>query len=148
MRKSPHTSDAGNADPEVAIVELHAEIDSMIEEIESTNAERNDAVANLELARKETAQTRVQVAELKERLVRAELNVHWLRGYVARVREDDVASEELVTTGNEDELTLVPKRKFEPLPRDYHDADQRGGDSVYVSRTQSPPPKRKHWVNY
>ena len=100
-------------------------------------------------ARKEAATYRERNEELKDRLVRAELNVQWLRGYVARVREDDVANEELVPTGNEDDRTPVPKRKFEPLPPDHHDGARGGADSMYVSRSSGEPRlKRKHWVNY
>ena len=141
-------------DEEVAELVFGAEeLRDEVKSLAADNKRLNDAMLAArdarDEARKEAAAHRVRTEELKDRLVRAELNVQWLRGYVARVREDDVANEELVPTGNEDDRTLVPKRKFELLPPDHHDGARAGADSVYVSRSGGEPRlKRKHWVNY
>lgn len=87
--------------------------------------------------------------ELKERLVKAELSVHWMRGYIARVREDDIVREELVLTGDAaGEQVQVPKRKFEPFPGNYNDVATREIDTSSWIGAERPAMPRKHWVNY
>jgi chromosome segregation ATPase len=64
------------------------------------------------IAEKNASETRKQFDDLKQRLHAAEMENQRLRGYVARVQEDDVVREELVVTGDPDgERQMVPKRK-------------------------------------
>lgn len=56
--------------------------------------------------------------DLKKRIVAAEQANQYLRGYIARVQEDDVVREELLTVGEPDgEQRMVPKRKLTTFER-------------------------------
>lgn len=94
------------------------------------------------------------VDDLKQRLAIAEADNQRMRGYIARVQEDDVVREDLVKVGDPDgEHQLVPKRKptqfFEPSP---FVVDQAGCSSMMATDRYRPgagnstPPK--HWVTY
>jgi hypothetical protein len=109
------------------------------------------------LARKEQKQaetlekeTRGQFNDLKQRLVTAEFENQRMRGYLARVQEDDVVREELVRVGApEGECLLVPKRKptaFEqPGQFQLSTNDMAGSGAMYHDRSHAKP---KHWVTY
>lgn len=89
-------------------------------------------------------------ADLKIRLHAAEKANQYMRGYIARVQEDDVVREELVTVGDPaGEQHLRPKRKPTEFqtPDDFrmpahtdnygrflNDSDRRG--------------KARHWITY
>lgn len=108
-----------------------------------------------ELAQKEIAQTREQFTDLKQRLQQAEASNQFMRGYLARVQEDDVVREELLTVGEPDgEQRFVPKRKptgFE-RPDDFKSPPSRG--SIYQNETMHNmlsgeyQKKRRHWITY
>lgn len=93
--------------------------------------------------------SRGDFADLKQRLLAAELANEHLRGYLARVREDDTVREELLTVGDpEGGQQLVPKRKSEPFPTPDHfnnPKENRGYDEYGSLRTPKPP---RHWVSY
>lgn len=73
--------------------------------------------------------SRTDFADLKARLLSAELANERLRGYLDRVREDDVVREVLVETGDpEGEKLLTPKRKHADMPRPDHYLRPHGAD--------------------
>lgn len=61
---------------------------------------------------------RSRIDDLKTRLAQAEATTNEMRGYIARVQEDDVVREELVQTGDlaGGEVRLEPKRKPHHFP--------------------------------
>lgn len=122
-----------------------------LERRDRAEAQRDEARGNYVVADKRNKELREQFDDLKQRLVAAEQANQFMRGYVARVQEDDVVREELIATGDtEGEQRLVPKRKptvFE-RPDDFTEPRRRG-DSVYggfLNRDDRPKPK--HWVTY
>jgi hypothetical protein len=102
------------------------------------------------IAEKSAKEALQHFGDLKQRLNAAEMENQRLRGYLARVQEDDVVREELVATGDPDgERTMVPKRKptiFE-RPRDYTDFHERNTMGMTYSGSRDRP-KPKHWINY
>ena len=109
-----------------------------------------DVTDRLSLRNKQLEEAKAHNAELKERVAHQTVTIATLRGYVERVKEDDVVREELVTTGAVGdpcgETQIVPKRKHAILPEDYISPPQRtqtGYADHQRERTQ-----RKHWVNY
>lgn len=90
--------------------------------------------------------------DLKTRLATAELENARLRGYVARVQEDDVVREDLITTGEPDgEQRLVPKREPTRFAAPDHLSGERyhGGEDQSLGLTRREPrPPRRHWVTY
>lgn len=87
--------------------------------------------------------------DLKQRLHAAETSNQFMRGYLARVQEDDVVREDLLTVGEPDgEQHMVPKRKpttFE-RPSDFTEqTEDRGLYGGYASRERRKP---KHWITY
>jgi hypothetical protein len=101
------------------------------------------------IAETDAKEARQQFADLKQRLHAAEMENQRLRGYLARVQEDDVVREELVATGDPDgERTMIPKRKptIFDRPPDYTDFQAR--DSMGMTYSGRDRPKPKHWINY
>lgn len=94
-------------------------------------------------------ETREQFADLKRRLLEAENTNQFMRGYIARLQEDDVVREELVVTGDPGgETQMVPKRKHVRLaaPDDY--TQFKSQDDLHKALTLHRDPKPKHWVTY
>lgn len=109
--------------------------------------------AKLAAAEKEKVETYIQFGDLKTRLLSAERANEFMRGYLARVTEDDTVREELVVTGDPTAPTLVPKRKPVIFPRSDDFTYPRGSDeggavtgrwSNYATEERKP----RHWVNY
>jgi hypothetical protein len=101
-------------------------------------------------AEKRVKEVTDQFNDLKQRLLTAEQANQFMRGYLARVQEDDTVREELLTIGDPDgEQHMVPKRKptrFE-RPSDFTTlsaSDQFG--SGYISHDERRKPK--HWITY
>lgn len=96
--------------------------------------------------------TRAQFEDLKSRLATSESDNQRMRGYIARVQEDDVVREELVSIGEPGgEQKLVPKRKTtvfgEPYP--YMVDAARGDDSIGMTHYRDANrPRPRHWVAY
>lgn len=90
------------------------------------------------------------ISDLKTRLSAAETANQFLRGYVARVQEDDVVREEMLTTGDPDGAQqLVPKRKptqFE-RPCDFTEPT-RLDDLGYFRSERDRQQQAKHWITY
>lgn len=92
-------------------------------------------------------EAREQFADLKKRLHDSEMEVARLNGYLARVREDDVVREELITVGEPDgEQRMVPKRKPEYLGNreERHSIHDMMSDGDYGRERKKP----KHWIEY
>lgn len=108
----------------------------------------------LSLRNKQLEETKANNAELKERVAHQVVTIATLRGYIDRVREDDVVNEELLTIGAvEDpcgEKQLVPKRKHVELPNDYSAPQPQMGyaDHQRERIMGTSPRPRKNWVNY
>jgi hypothetical protein len=103
-----------------------------------------DSLLRQERAAAETV--RKNADELKIRLSEAEADNQRLRGYIARVQEDDVVREELVRVGEPDgDYQLVPKRKMTPFsgPDPYSRCDVAATGMRHAERAP-----RRHWVTY
>lgn len=133
--------------------QTRAQLEARIAELEEAGrdglAVRENLRKHLAESRDREKQTRSQFDDLKTRLAQSEAEVQRMGGYIARVQEDDVVREELITTGDPaGQQQLVPKRKHEPFgemrrvsSRNFvHDG---GG---YMSAESRQPPK--HWVTY
>lgn len=124
------------------------------EEIAARDAEQR-RLRDLASAREvEIKQTREQFNDLKTRIQAAETANQFMRGYLARVQEDDVVREELVTTGEPGgEQQMVPKRKPTHFSRmdDYTVFGDRDGSSPYHGfgmTSEERSRRRKHWITY
>lgn len=94
---------------------------------------------------------RAETDDLKERLAAAEAENARMRGYIARVQEDDVVREDLVPIGDPaGEQQLVPKRKPTPFQAPLPYSTFSGGDvgGAMSSYRERDRPKPKHWVTY
>lgn len=97
---------------------------------------------------KSLTEARKQFDDLKQRLHAADTANQFMRGYLARLQEDDVVREELVETGDPDgERQMVPKRKHTPFPRptDFTTFEGDARTMGYVERERRKP---KHWITY
>ena len=140
-------SNAVIANLDQQIVDLSANLEKASARVaelqEALTTQRGNAAA----WEKREKETRAQFADLKERLSNAEMENQRLRGYLARVQEDDVVREELVTTGDPDgEQQLQPKRKHSRFeaPSQYSEFGDMAS-SGYIERDRRKP---KHWVTY
>jgi hypothetical protein len=129
-----------------------AELEAKIAEIEATlegeAAKRLNLRNQVDAAIAREKEARGQFDDLKQRLVTAEADNQRMRGYIARVQEDDVVREDLIATGDPaGEQQLVPKRKAtifgEPSPYMTMTGQMTAG---LYARSDRPPPK--HWVTY
>jgi len=113
-------------------------------------ADLTDTRDQLSMRSRQLDETMANNAELKERVAHQTVTIATLRGYVERVKEDDVVREELVTTGAVGdpcgETQIVPKRKHAILPEDYI-SPPRSTPMGYADHQRERTP-RKHWVNY
>jgi hypothetical protein len=93
------------------------------------------------------AQKHSEMDDLKTRLANSEAETQRMRGYIARVQEDDVVREDLVKVGDPDgEHQLVPKRKATAFRQpDPYDAGVMMAATDYGHRPRSNP---RHWVTY
>lgn len=135
------------------------EIEAHIAELAQNLTNAQDAAAAdrrlLKDAREREKETRAQFDDLKARLVNSELENARMRGYIARLQEDDVVREPLVQVGDVDgEQRLVPKRKptvfrEPPVVSDLGDSDRvmTGIDRGWEHR-EIRPGRRQHWVTY
>jgi hypothetical protein len=88
--------------------------------------------------------------DLKERLAKSENSNQFMRGYVARAQEDDVAREELVSVGDPDgHRQLMPKRKHVEFPADnpYQQPEVPTTWSA-MAHHHDERPRSRHWVTY
>ena len=133
-----------------------AELEASISELQGDLQRYREVNAhqggNLRAAADREKEAAVKISDLKGRLAIAESENQRMRGYIARVQEDDVVREDLLKVGDpEGEHQLVPKRKptafHTPSPYDDHAAagytDMH--DALRIGRDRKPP---KHWVTY
>lgn len=96
-------------------------------------------------------EARGHFADLKQRLVAAELENQRLRGYIQRVQEDDVVREELVMVGDPaGDQQLVPKRKSTVFAEPQHMADAADSGNAWPRSFGEARERKKprHWVTY
>lgn len=99
-------------------------------------------------ADKALKEAREHFSDLKVRLSNSEMENQRLRGYLARVQEDDTVREELLTVGAPDgEQRMVPKRKSTVFERPNDCADQRSF-SERLYRGDDEGRKPRHWITY
>lgn len=113
------------------------------EMIVKLRAERDTAI-------KARNEAQMEFADLKRRLHNAELINERMRGYLARVQEDDTVREELITVGEPGGVEkLVPKRKPWHVP-DAENAymDTRAGSEMQYMSGEELRRQRKHWIEY
>lgn len=131
----------------VTITALKAEISEMKQRYDQSREQIRDAEISKARAHEETKEARGQFADLKKRLHNSEMEVARLNGYLARVREDDVVREDLVTVGEPGgEQRMVPKRKPEHLGNreEHHSIHDLMTDGGYGRERKKP----KHWIEY
>ena len=123
--------------------------DGRLEEAVGLKDEVKALLARLDGSRKD-------FADLKARLLSAELANERLRGYLDRVKEDDIVREELVKIGEPGgEQQLTPKRKHAAMPGPNHYLMPGGEGSAQTFGIERPwrdaeasRPRRRNWVNY
>jgi len=124
-----------------------------VAELTDHNATMRESIRVLEGEKRQAEETakaiRAKFADLKQRLQTAESENQRMRGYLARVQEDDVVREELLTVGEpEGEQYLRPKRKhasFDP-PNDF--TEFKAPDNGLYSYHDRRKAERKHWIIY
>lgn len=136
------------------IKSLQAEIATLRQRSDSNYENGAQWKAKAETAEASLKESRSHFADLKERLSNSEMENQRLRGYIARVQEDDTVREELVTVGEPDgEQRMVPKRKptvFErpsdfSEPRNHNQELSDFGFGRNPNRDRKPP---RHWITY
>jgi hypothetical protein len=132
--------------------ELEAELNNLRSLEKSWRDDRDAERTARYAAEKDAKEVRQQFADLKERLANAESANQYMRGYIARLQEDDVVREDLVATGDPDgEQVMRPKRKHTSFmrPEDYRSFEDRNlMGYVEQIRHDRDRPKPKHWVTY
>lgn len=134
---------------EEKILELEIRVADLTASDTDRLAVNNRLRCELDQAKKTALETRAMFADLKERLVKAEAETQRMRGYIARVQEDDVVREELVTVGDPSgEQRMVPKRKPTPFePPSPYSIIEAAGESLRTNAYGERKPPR-HWVTY
>lgn len=144
--------------PRHALVEMienkTASFEALLKERDALFEQKISADGAVSVMAKKLEASRADFLEIKQRLLAAELANERLRGYLARVQEDDIVREELVTIGEPDgEQQLKPKRKHTAFPDVAQLSDARtdvsspamGADRFYRERATQKP---RCWVNY
>lgn len=99
---------------------------------------------NKRLKAEETAQlAEKHFADLKERLFNTETELSRLRGYLARVHEDDVVRDGMVEIEDSNGKRQVPRRQPPFTNSTYRDDAGIGLSSLYHNNE-----KRTHWTSY
>lgn len=133
------------------LLEMTESRDGLRKLLAACQTELTDRHDQLSLRNKQLEEVKAHNAELKERIAHQTVTIATLRGYIERVKEDDVVREELVTTGAVGdpcgETQIVPKRKHAILPEDYISPPSRSMPMDYADQ-QRERTQRKHWVNY
>lgn len=128
-----------------------AELETAIEGVHEENRGKSKLIDESE---RKLTEARTLFVDLKEKLYAAEVSNQFMRGYIARIQEDDIAREELLTIGDPNgEQKLVPKRKSTAFerPDDFLDTDrpnQRIGSQSFSRFGSDDRPKPRHWLRY
>lgn len=137
--------------------ELEDLVKSQVSRINSEIEKRQEAQKQLDGVARLNGDLKAQFSDLKVRIVNAENENQRMRGYIARVHEDDVVREELVTTGTEDQVRLTPKRKVtvfgEPSPFEMKlggnpSWTEQRWDTPYDDYRRPTTAKPKHFIEY
>lgn len=126
-----------------AVVALNSKLQDELDEIRLKLYHERDVQL------KELSQARADFADLKRRLLAADSANQFMRGYLARVAEDDTVREELLTVGDPNgEQRLVPKRKPTSFPRpsDFTEPVDLDRNRRYFNEGDRPKPR--HWIIY
>lgn len=104
--------------------------------------------ATAEYRRRLKAEEAAQLAEkhfadLKERLFNADIELSRLRGYLARVHEDDVVRDGMIEIEDSNGKRQVPRRQPPFTNLAYRDDAGMGLSSLYHNSE-----KRTHWTSY
>lgn len=135
------------------LLEALQENDALKSALRKANEREASALNEMASAKEAEKIARDQFDDLKTRLHAAETVNQFMRGYLARVKEDDQVREELLTIGEPGgEQQIVPKRKSTdfPQPSNYEPNAVIGGvdrqvfDGGYGSRAFNP----RHWITY
>jgi hypothetical protein len=133
------------------IYTLTQELKAANEELEAVRKRFHEARSAQNATETSYKEVMGQFNDLKVRLQAAETANQFMRGYLARVQEDDVVREELVTTGDPTgESVLTPKRKptVFPTPEQFTFPAARQEDFGYAAGFNAPRHKPKHWITY
>jgi chromosome segregation ATPase len=129
-----------------------AQLEAALKDEQDTTAALREKVRGLQglVSNHEDHNTelRSRIDDLKTRLAHAEATNNEMKGYIARVQEDDVVREELVQVGDlAGEVNLVPKRKPH---RFMQFADSRLSDSAIMNEAlyERRRERRGHYVTY
>lgn len=139
---TPKTLKAALAEINDLHVQLHQFKDRAEKHYNTYNDERSTRVA----AQTERDETHAQFAELKQRLLNAETELSRLRGYLARVHEDDVVRDGMVEIEDVQGKRQVPRRQLpmtSAYPVDVY-SDMANGLNAPYGREK----KRTHWTSY
>lgn len=121
------------------------------EEVDQLRKAAEELRKAADVARIEKNDTYIQFADLKQRLFSSERSNEFMRGYLARVAEDDIVREELIERGDPNgERELVPKRKPTGFPRadDFtYPAQSLGTREGYIDHDERRR-RAKCWINY
>lgn len=131
--------------------QLELELDAALSRLKASQEAADGFRRALTSAEGELKTARAEHNNLKERLVNAEAENQRMRGYIARVQEDDTVREELIAVGDPaGEQQLVPKRKPTVFnqPHGYSEFTAQGGDAAFSGYSRRDPPKPRHWVTY
>ena len=139
--------------------QTRAELEAQIAELSADLAKYREVNAdqgrNLRAAAERDKEAAAHINDLKERLANAESENQRMRGYIARVQEDDVVREDLVKVGDPDgDHQLVPKRKpasfVPPVPYlgGVNEAAVRHSSIEAVMGHAQTRRRPRHWVTY
>lgn len=131
--------------------ETRAELEKLLEELRSESKEHFDLAvkrqALVDELQKKLDSSRADFADLKQRLHAADIDNQFMRGYLARVQEDDAVREDLVTIGEPDgEQRMVPKRKHTTFTRPSDFTEPQRTHDLYDSVRHKMKPR--HWITY
>lgn len=98
-------------DEGVIVRQLQERVTALVEECRHKAARCDELYAATQKLGASEKEARAQFADLKQRLQAAETSNQFMRGYLARVQEDDAVREELVVIGEPGGEQLAPKRE-------------------------------------
>lgn len=137
-------------DEGIIIKQLQERITALDEENKRKTARCDELYAATQKLGASEKEARAQFADLKRRLYAAETSNQFMRGYLARVQEDDVVREELVATGEPGgDQQMVPKRKPAQFLRpDDFTSPQEDRFSGYAQTYEERRRRARHWITY
>lgn len=131
------------------IEDLKKQLEICFTTIEQQKQDNIEQRLKLQANVQELNHTLMEFGDLKRRLHNAEHIIERMRGYIARVQEDDIVNEPLVATGNEDEKHLAPKRQHTSFsgPEDPYIDTMAQSEMRHLSELDRRK-QRRHWTEY